>query len=74
MKNQGVCVRLGNLYYEKCFEPDRKRMEKKLGTTLSQIKFTEILARQRLGIKHPKMNIKRDKFNSVPKQFKRRFI
>jgi hypothetical protein len=71
MKNQDVHVKLGKLYFEKCFEPDRRRMEQKLGIKLSQVRFTEILARQRLGIKQPNINIKKDKFKSVPKQFRR---
>lgn len=72
MRNKDVHIKTSTLYFDRCFEPDRKKMENQLGIKLSQVRFTEILARQRLGIKQPKLEFKRDKFKSLPKQFKRR--
>ena len=67
MRNQKVHVLISPLYFDKVFEPQRKNMEKKLGIKLSQLRFTEILAKKNLGIKQPVNNLK-----SLPKQFKRR--
>lgn len=69
MKNKSVHIIASNLWYDRIFEPQRRSMEKKLRIKLSQVKFTEMLAREKLGIKFPRNNL-----NSLPKQFKRRRI
>ena len=69
MKNKSVHIITSHLYFDRVFEPQRKSMEKKLGMKLSQVRFTEMLAREKLGIKFPRNNL-----SSLPKQFKRRRI
>jgi hypothetical protein len=54
MVNNSVHISVDRLYFEKMFEPQRRRMEKKMKIPLSQSKFTELVARKRLGIKLPK--------------------
>lgn len=51
-------------YFNRIFEPNRKKLERQLGIKISQPKFTEYLANNNLGIKLPKMR-------GLPKQFKR---
>jgi len=60
-----VHIMANQLYFDKIFEPNRKKLEKQLGIKLSQPKFTEYLFKNNLGIKFPK-------FNNMPKQFLRR--
>jgi len=62
MANKLVRIAIHPSYFEKVFEPNRKKLELKLGIKLSQPKYTEYLAKNKTGIKFPKMK-------GLPKQF-----
>ena len=59
-----VHIFANKIYFDKIFEPNRKKLEGQLGIKLSQAKFTEYLAKNNMGFKFPKMK-------GVPPQFKR---
>jgi len=65
MANKFVHIMASPLYFDKIFEPNRKRLELKLGIKLSQTKFTEYLAKNKLGIEFPKIK-------KLPLLFKKR--
>lgn len=60
-----VHIMANQMYFDRIFEPSRKKLELKLKIKLSQAKFTEYLAKNNLGIKFPKQR-------GLPKQFRRR--
>ena len=60
-----VHIMANQLYFDRIFEPNRKKLETQLGIKLSQAKFTEYLAKNNLGIKFPK-------FKGLPKQWRRK--
>jgi hypothetical protein len=53
-KKRPIHISTHYLYFERIFEPQRKKLEKKLKIPLSQTRYTELLARKSLGIKIPK--------------------
>ena len=55
-KNNMVTVRIHKSFFDNVFEPERKRMQFKLGTNFTQAKFTEYLARSNAKIVLPKIN------------------
>ena len=65
MARKSVHIVANKLYFDRIFEPSRKKLELKLKIRLSQDKFTEYLAKNNLGINFPKQR-------GVPKQFRRR--
>lgn len=54
MVRNSVNISVDRLYFERMFEPQRRKMERKMKVPLSQVKFTALVARKRLGIKVPK--------------------
>jgi hypothetical protein len=65
MAKKSVHIMANQLYFDRIFEPSRKKLELKLKIRLSQDKFTEYLAKNNLGINFPKQR-------SIPKQFRRK--
>jgi len=53
-----VYLKVSELFFDKVFEPERKKMEKKIGVGLSQRSFTEYLAKRKIQFKLPKVNNK----------------
>jgi hypothetical protein len=51
---QGVSIKVHPLYFDNIFEPERKRLQNKLGVSFSQSKFTEYLAKSNAKIVYPK--------------------
>ena len=44
--NDGVTIKVHKSYYEKIFEPERRRLQNKFGlSNFSQMKFTEYLSK-----------------------------
>ena len=56
IRNKNVCIKVDKNYFESFFEPERKRLEKKLGVSFTQPKFTAFLARSGATLNYPKMN------------------
>ena len=62
MAKKVVHIMANQLYFDRIFEPNRKKLEIQLGIRLSPAKFTEYLAKNNLGINFPKFKgIKRRK-------------
>ena len=55
-KKNSVCTKLDKDYYDKFFEPERRKLSSKLGINLSQQKFTSYLYRSGAKIQYPKVN------------------
>lgn len=49
-----VHITVDKMYFDKCFEPQRRKLEKKLGVSFSQKSFTAYLARTQYYPKSPK--------------------
>jgi hypothetical protein len=58
-----VHIMANKKYFDRIFEPNRKKLEVKLGIKLSQPKFTEYLANNNLGINFPKFKMFPNKIN-----------
>jgi hypothetical protein len=54
IKIKGVTVQLSERFFDNCFEKERKRLEKKHNTSISQVRFTEYLARSGAKFVYPK--------------------
>ena len=55
MKKKSVHINIHPLWFDGWFEPTRRSYEKRLGMPLSQIDFTEMLAKQN-RVKIPRQN------------------
>ena len=55
---QLVSIKVHNSFFDNIFEPERRRLQNKLGVNFSQTKFTEYLAKSKIQIKYPKGNHK----------------
>lgn len=49
-----VRVNLHKSYFDNVFEPERKKLQNRLGVKLTQPKFTEYLAKSKVSTKTPK--------------------
>lgn len=65
-----VSVHLSKLFFDNIFEPERKKLEKQTGTRVTQINFTEFLAKKKVKFVFPKQ----DKIFLSNKSLKRRKI
>lgn len=61
--NKPTVIKVDRYYYDNFFEPERKKLEKKLGVSLTQPGFTAYIARSGAKIKFPKI-----KNNFAPKK------
>ncbi len=43
IKNKGVIIRVDNSFFDNFFEPNRKKLERKLGMKVTQQKFTKMI-------------------------------
>ena len=64
-----VSVKISKSFFDNIFEPERKKLEKQIGTRVTQIGFTEFLAK-----KNAKLIIPKQKNTFFPKPLKRRRI
>ena len=55
VNNRPVSIRVDKDYFDKVFEPDRKKLSQKIGKNFNQREYTAYLARKKLRIKMPKM-------------------
>jgi hypothetical protein len=56
INNKPVSIKVSKLYFDKVFEPDRKRLGVKIGRNFTQKEYTEFLARKKLKIKVQRNN------------------
>ena len=59
VKNRGVRILVHEDFFYNWFEPKRKSFELKLGVPISQVKFTQIMAKKFRLPKQKPMNFKR---------------
>ncbi len=55
---KGVSVKLSKNFFDNVFEPERQKLEKQTGTRVTQINFTEFLAKQKVRFTIPKQDNK----------------
>lgn len=67
MRQRITSVRTDANFFEKYFEPERKKLEMKLGVNISQPKFTQMIS----GFKYKPSVIKQNKVN-LKNNFRRR--
>lgn len=65
---KGVSIKVHPSFFNNVFERKRKSLEKKLNVSLSQMKFTEYLAKN--GVR---MKIKKSDNKFAPKNLRRKF-
>jgi hypothetical protein len=53
-----VSVQLSKLFFDNIFEPERRKLEKQTGTRVTQVNFTEFLAKRKVKFVLPKQNKK----------------
>ena len=59
VKVKAVSMKVSQNFFDNVFEPDRRRLEKQIGTRVTQVGFTEFLAKKKVKFVLPKQN---DKF------------
>ena len=64
---KGVTIKVHTLFFDNVFEKGRRKLERKLKVPISQMKFTEYMAKN--GVR---MKIKKSDNQFAPKQFQRR--
>lgn len=64
-----VSVKISKSFFDNIFEPERRKLEKQIGTRVTQIGFTEFLAKKKVKFTFPKQS---NMF--LPKPLKRRKI
>ena len=64
---KGVTIKVHPLFFDNIFEKNRRKLEIKLNVPISQMKFTEYMAKN-----GGKMKIKKSDNKFAPKQFNRR--
>ena len=47
-KRNHVSVQLSKLFFDNVFEPERRKLEKQTGTRVTQVNFTEFLAKKKV--------------------------
>ena len=57
-KINGVTIKISENFFKNIFEPNRKELEKQLGIRVSQLKFTEFLAKKKIKFIPKKMSKK----------------
>ena len=67
-RNQGVTMKLHTAFFNRTLEPERKRLSKKFGINMSQMRFTEYLAKSNAKITYPKFD-NSSFFNTRKKRF-----
>lgn len=55
LNNRPVSIKVDKMYFDRIFEPDRKKLGVKIGRNFSQKEYTAYLARKKLKIHAPKM-------------------
>ena len=64
--NNGVIIKVHKNFFDKIFEPERKRLQAKFGLSkFTQPQFTEFLAKSNIKITYPKRN---NKFAPIKKR------
>lgn len=50
MKKRNVTMQVGSNFFDKIFEPSRRKVEKQLGLKIGQVAFTEMLAKNKVNL------------------------
>jgi len=58
MSNKPVSMNVDKLYFDRIFEPGRKKLSQKVGRNFTQREYTAYLARKKLRINMPKRSNK----------------
>lgn len=56
IRNKNVCIKVDKVYFDKIFEPERRKLQNKLGVNFTQSNFTAYMARSGAKIVYPKRN------------------
>ena len=64
---KNVSVKISKSFFDNIFEPERKKLEKQIGTRVGQISFTEFLAKKKVKFIFPKQ-----KNTFLPKEVRRK--
>ena len=49
-KKKKVTMTVSSMFFDDIFEPSRKRIEKQLGTKVTQVDFTDMLAKKKVNL------------------------
>jgi hypothetical protein len=55
-RNQDVCIKVNKNFFDRIFEPERRRLSNKFGLNISHSKFTSYLANSNAKLSYPKIN------------------
>lgn len=58
IRNNKVQIAVSKVFFDKVFERERKKLERKMNVRLTQRSFTELLAKKNVQFKFPKPNRK----------------
>jgi len=72
--NKPVHLMVDKTYFDKCFEPERRRLSNKMGITFTQKSFTAYIAASGARIKYPKIRTIRKDNRFAPKKGGLRFV
>ncbi len=50
IKKRNVTIQVGFNFFNKVFEPSRRKVEKQLGLNVGQVLFTEMLAKNKINL------------------------
>ena len=70
-KIKGICIKVHPLFFDTLFEPKRKNYEQKFKVNMSQIKVSELMAKEFLANNQPQ--IKKKNYSYFPKKRRRKF-
>lgn len=60
LKKKSVTVKLDSDFFDKSFEPSRKKIEKQIGTRVSQADFTKMLFNSKINLDIKLKNLPRN--------------
>lgn len=65
VKKRNVTMQVGFNFFDKIFEPSRRKVEKQLGLKVGQVAFTEMLAKNKVNLD---IKLNKDIFANVVKK------
>ncbi len=65
IKKRNVTMQVGSNFFDKIFEPSRRKVEKQLGLKIGQVAFTEMLAKNKISLD---IKLNKDIFLNAPKK------
>lgn len=72
-KSNSVRMNMHTSFFDNVFEPERRKLSKKIGMDVTQVKFTEFLAKSNAKITYPKIRSLPIKRGFAPRRRKGRF-